>query len=148
MRKTKSKIISGILSAVLILSSLPVTVLADENTEETTVPTIESEIIYSEPTTEVVDVSFEETETEPTDENVTSIPEDEAGSSQVDLDEDIDPLIDETTEPSETEETNETSETTEAPVEPIVFDHYYTEIDETVIVFHAFSIYYMIRFHL
>ena len=148
MRKTKSKIISGILSAVLILSSLPVTVLADENTEETTVPTIESEIIYSEPTTEVVDVSFEETETEPTDENVTSIPEDEAGSSQVDVDEDIDPLIDETTEPSETEETNETSETTEAPVEPIVFDHYYTEIDETVIVFHAFSIYYMIRFHL
>ena len=148
MRKTKSKIISGILSVVMILSSLPVTVLADENTEETTVPTIESEIIYSEPTTEVVDVSFEETETEPNDENVTSIPEDETGSSQVDLDEDIDPLIDETTEPSETEETNETSETTEAPVEPIVFDHYYTEIDETVIVFHAFSIYYMIRFHL
>lgn len=67
MRKTKSKIISGILSAVMILSSLPVTVLADKNTEETTVPTIESEIIYSEPTTEVVDVSFEETETEPTD---------------------------------------------------------------------------------
>ena len=61
MRKIKIEIISGILSAVMILSSLPVTVFADKNTDENTVPTIESEIIYSEPTTEVVDVSFEET---------------------------------------------------------------------------------------
>ena len=59
MRKTKSKIISGILSAVMILSSLPVTVFADENIEETTVPTTESEVVYSEPTTEVVDISFD-----------------------------------------------------------------------------------------
>jgi len=133
MRKIKIEIISGILSAVMILSSLPVTVFAGENTAENTVPTITSEIITSEPSTET-EVVYEETETEPIDENVTSIPEDETGSSQVDLDEDIDPLIDETTETSEaTEETTETSETTEAPAELIVFDHYYTEIDESVV---------------
>lgn len=133
MRKIKIEIISGILSAVMILSSLPVTVFADKNTDENTVPTVTSEIITSEPSTET-EVVYEETETEPIDENVTSIPEDETGSSQVDLDEDIDPLIDETTETSEaTEETTETSETTEAPAELIVFDHYYTEIDESVV---------------
>src|SRR5574344_710306 len=133
MRKIKIEIISGILSAVMILSSLPVTVFADKNTDENTVPTIASEIITSEPSTET-EVVYEDTETEPIDENVTSIPEDETGSSQVDLDEDIDPLIDETTETSEaTEETTETSETTEAPAELIVFDHYYTEIDESVV---------------
>ena len=133
MRKIKIEIISGILSAVMILSSLPVTVFADKNTDENTVPTVTSEIITSEPSTET-EVVYEETETEPIDENVTSIPEDETGSSQVDLDEDIDPLIDETTETSEaTEETTETSETTEAPAELIEFDHYYTEIDESVV---------------
>lgn len=133
MRKIKIEIISGLLSAVMILSSLPVTVFADKNTDENTVPTITSEIITSEPSTET-EVVYEETETEPIDENVTSIPEDETGSSQVDLDEDIEPLIDETTETSEaTEETTETSETTEAPAELIVFDHYYTEIDESVV---------------
>ena len=133
MRKIKIEIISGILSAVMILSSLPVTVFADKNTDENTVPTVTSEIITSEPSTETEAV-YEEIETEPIDENVTSIPEDETGSSQVDLDEDIDPLIDETTETSEaTEETTETSETTEAPVELIVFDHYYSEIDESVV---------------
>ena len=133
MRKIKIEIISGLLSAVMILSSLPVTVFAGENTAENTVSTITSEIIASEPSTET-EVVYEETETEPIDENVTSIPEDETGSSQVDLDEDIDPLIDETTETSEaTEETTETSETTEAPAELIVFDHYYTEIDESVV---------------
>ena len=161
-RKTKSKIICSLVAASMVLSSLPLSVFADESGNDDS----------TEATTAVVEVAEQPSEssesdglvvtvddTTPADENVTSIPEDESVPADAFVEEDEEVPIAETSELS-VDEGNEPSDDTaevidsditsesdeldeDAPEDVsveetddtnyIVFDHLYSDVDVSVV---------------
>ena len=104
---TKKKVMSSLIAAAILFSSLPTLVWADNDVDETVPTTAETTIETTAETT--AETTVEETK----DANVTTIPSDEKTPTEETTEDIEEPPIEETTtESSETEKTSETSETT------------------------------------
>lgn len=135
-----ARILSGVLSVLMIMSACPTTAFAEYDEPEDKTIVVENSDTETEnkDAVVVVDGSTEE------DENVNSIPVDEDADDQTTPDVDVPPNITtEATEVTTTEEvttesttekaTEATTETVEEELPVVEFDHYFTEIDESLV---------------